>query len=139
MLEDSGVRGKVVSALIECAESAGHEIQGWRCKWCLRTLQEILSGGSIPKLCQSPDDGRFLFLGGPMHGEWMHVPPESGGYGLRPFWHVAICPPMTAKVWEEENLDETVLYEEFVYQALQDSHPIGKREWPMIVYWMADR
>jgi hypothetical protein len=134
MLEDGGVRGKVVPELIAYAADAGHELVSWRCKYCLRTLQEILRGTGIPKLCQSPDDGRFLFLGGPMHGEWIAVPPEGGH--LRNTWYVIVCQPITAKFWN--SVEEGPTMEEFMYVAHRTYHDDGRHKWPMIVYMVPD-
>jgi hypothetical protein len=132
------MRGKVVPELIACATDAGHEIVNWRCKYCLRTLQEIFRGGR-PEMCQSPDqDNRFLFLGGPMHGEWIHVPPESGGH-LRTTWHVMVRRPMRAKAWQEDNVEEGPTTEEFQYLVHHTYHDVGNHKWwPMIVYAAPD-
>ena len=63
------------SDLLTLVEKSGHDLEGWRCLNCLRTFAQITKP-YLPLTCTSPNpEGKFLFINGPFHGEWVFVPP----------------------------------------------------------------
>lgn len=82
----------------------GHQFKGgdWRCSSCRRHAFDLLGDR---RRCISPTaDGEYVFVGGPLDGQWLPFPEEPPR-----FWEVVIPPIKDLRIVVPDEL-ETITY-----------------------------